>query len=89
MSAGVKAVILVASLPAQRLLPCSLVPGCSNRQVAWAALISVPGAGDRQAAVEAYKATLEKTAGVGLKMDIVLSMLRCAACAAHDLIALS
>ena len=33
-------------------------------------------AGDRKAALEAYKNTLQKTAGVGLKMDIVFSMLR-------------
>ena len=33
-------------------------------------------AGDRAAAAEAYRATLKKTAGVGSKTDIVLSMLR-------------
>ena len=35
-------------------------------------------AGDRPAAIDAYKHTMQKTAGVGLKMDIVFSMLRCA-----------
>lgn len=33
-------------------------------------------AGERKAAYKAYKNTLQKTAGVGLKMDIVFSMLR-------------
>jgi hypothetical protein len=33
-------------------------------------------AGDREAAIEAYKATEEKTAGAGLKMDLVFAILR-------------
>lgn len=35
-------------------------------------------AGDREAAVEAYKAAEAKTAGSGLKMDQIFSTLRCA-----------
>ena len=36
------------------------------------------GSGDREAAKAAYQVTESKTAGVGQKMDLAFSMLRCA-----------
>ncbi len=67
---------MLRGVPASHLacLAASARVGCAAI-AAIVTLYNIP-AGDRAAAVEAYKAAEEKTAGAGLKMDQVFSLLR-------------